>query len=101
MIAVAEVVAMEALAEAEENSKQFKNKNMAKEKELKEAEGIKFDASAVNESIKVGTKFFYGERKKVEILKKVGNHYNVGDIIEPHVTKADYLISQGWAKEVK
>lgn len=71
---------------------------MAKEKE---AEGIKFDASAVNESIKVGTIFFYGERKKVEILKKVGNHYNVGDIIEPHVTKADYLISQGWAKEVK
>ena len=74
---------------------------MAKEKELKEAVGVKFDAKEVNASIKVGQKLFYGERKKVEILEKVGNHYNVGDIIEPHVTKADYLISQGWAKEVK
>lgn len=79
----------------------LKNKNMAKEKELKEAVGVKFDAKEVNASMKVGQKLFYGERKKVEILEKVGNHYNVGDIIEPHVTKADYLISQGWAKEVK
>jgi len=67
----------------------------------KEAVAIKFDASAVNKSIKVGQKIIYSERKKVEILEKVGNHYNIGDIIEPHVTKADYLISQSWAKEVK
>lgn len=73
---------------------------MSKE-QLKKEEAIKFDASKVNESIKVGQKISYGERKKVEIIKKVGNHYNVGDVVEPHVTKADYLISQGWAKEVK
>ena len=74
---------------------------MAKTKETTVEKPIPYDASKMLESIPAGTKFFYADRKKVEMLKSVGKYWAAGDIIEPHVLKADYLISQGWAKEVK
>lgn len=60
-----------------------------------------FDAKAMIEKhAKAGTKIKYAERKKVEIVKET-KHYKVGMILEPHVIKADALIEQGIAKEVK
>jgi hypothetical protein len=47
-----------------------------------------------------GTIIKFADRKEVEIIKAT-KYYNVGDILNPHVVKADALIAQGIAKEYK
>jgi hypothetical protein len=42
----------------------------------------------------------FADRKKVEVIKAT-KYYNVGDILNNHIVKADALIAQGIAKEVK
>jgi hypothetical protein len=75
---------------------------MAEEtKSNKKSEVVTFSAKAMLlENAKKGTKIKYNDRKKVEIVKAT-NHYKIGMIVTPHRIKADALISQGIAKEVK
>jgi hypothetical protein len=54
----------------------------------------------LTENGKKGTIIKFSERKEVEVIKAT-KYYNVGDILSPHVVKADALISQGIAKEFK
>ena len=67
-----------------------------KEKDLAKFDSKKMLADAGEK----GIKFRYTDRKKVEIIKAT-KHYKVGEINEPHVVKADALITQGIAKEYK
>lgn len=48
----------------------------------------------------VGEKFSYSERKKIVMLENQ-MRLKAGKVYEIFYQKADYLISRGWAKEVK
>ena len=70
---------------------------MAKGKEKEEA---KANVQEMLNERPVGEKFSYSERKKIVMLEsqmrlKAGKQYEI------FYQKADYLISRGWAKEVK
>jgi len=52
------------------------------------------------ENAEKGTKIFYSDRLKVEIIKDT-KHYKVGMVTSPHKIKGLALISQGIAKEYK
>lgn len=58
---------------------------------------IKNDDGSTEE---VGTIIKYGDRKRVEIVKKT-KHYVVGQVINPHKIMGEALIKQGIAKEAK
>lgn len=75
---------------------------MAEESKNKKTEVTTFFSAKAMllENAGKGTKIKYNDRKKVEIVKTT-NHYKVGMIVSPHRIKADALIKQGIAKEVK
>ena len=52
------------------------------------------------ENAEKGTKIFYSDRLKVEIVKET-KHYKVGMVLSPHKIKGEALIKQGIAKEYK
>jgi hypothetical protein len=52
------------------------------------------------ENGKKGIVIKFTERKEVEVIKAT-KHYNVGDVLNPHIVKAEALITQGIAKEFK
>lgn len=54
----------------------------------------------VKELAKQGKKIKFSDRKEVEILKDT-KFYKKGQVINPHVTVADYLIEKKVAKETK
>lgn len=53
----------------------------------------------IEEHAEKGTKIFYRERKKVEIIKNT-KHYKEGQVIEPHKVMADQLIKDKVAKAI-
>ena len=60
-----------------------------------------FDAKAMLlENGAIERKIFYGSRQTVEIIKETA-HYKVGDLVTPHLVKAEALIKQGIAKAIK
>lgn len=69
--------------------------------DVKKNEVATFNAKAMLlENAEKGTKIKYSDRKKVEIVKET-KHYKVGMVVTPHLVKAEALIKQGIAKEVK
>lgn len=69
--------------------------------DVKKNEVATFSSKAMLlENAKAGTKIFYNDRLKVEIVKET-KHYKVGMVTSPHKVKGLALISQGIAKEYK
>ena len=69
--------------------------------DVKKNEVATFSSKAMLlENAKKGTKIFYADRLKVEIIKAT-KHYKVGMVTSPHTVKALALINQGIAKEYK
>lgn len=66
----------------------------------KETKGVYSAKAMLLKHGEQGTKIRYTDRKKVEIIKAT-KHYSVGQVINPHVIKADELIDLKIAKEVK
>jgi len=70
-------------------------------KETQKSEVASFSSRAMLlENAKKGTKIFYSDRLKVEIVKET-RHYKVGMVLSPHKVKGEALINQGIAKEYK
>jgi len=69
--------------------------------DVKKNEVATFNAKAMLlENAEKGTKIFYSDRLKVEIVKET-KYYKIGMVVSPHKVKAEALIKQGIAKEYK
>jgi hypothetical protein len=69
--------------------------------DVKKNEVATFSSKAMLlENAEKKTVITYSDRKKVEIVKAT-KHYKVGMIVNPHKIKAEALVKQGIAKEIK